>query len=192
MKNSKIKVFLTALPLILGLLVSFIFVMFVGVNELVEYVGVQNAYLLMFLAALLSGLSTFNSVPYYAVLLMLANAGVNPVILGITSAFGVMSGDSISYLIGRQGSSFIPHPLQPLFNGINHIAINRKHLFPLVCFLYGAFCPLSNDFITISAGAAKVTYLKVMIPLALGNLVFNIGLAFLAVYSYDWLSALVG
>ena len=48
---------------------SVIFIFFVGAESLVNYIGVQNAYVLMFLVAALGGLSTFNSVPYLAVLL---------------------------------------------------------------------------------------------------------------------------
>jgi hypothetical protein len=43
----------------------------------------------------------------------------------------------------------------------------------------------SNDVIVIPAGLVKYPFWKVMLPLALGNLVFNTWLALVAVGGYD-------
>jgi membrane protein YqaA with SNARE-associated domain len=192
MKSKKIKLFLTLLPIVVGLGISFLFIFFVGADVLVEYIGTENAYVLMFTVAAFSGLSTFNSVPYYSVLLVLANTGVSPVLLGTASALGVMTGDSFSYFIGRQGSSLIPSVLEPIFDKINNLAKYKPNIYTLVCFLYGSMCPLSNDFITISSGMARISYLRVMLPLALGNIVFNIAIAYTAIYAHNWLVVWVG
>ncbi len=178
---------LAVVPLLLGLIVSVVFIFFIGPDVLISYIGLQNAYLLMFVVSGLSGLSTFNSVPYLSVLLVLANAGVNPLLLGFVSALGVMTGDSFSFLIGKQGAQIIPQTLLPLFAWINGLAVKHPRSFLVVCFLYGSICPLSNDFITISSGMARIPYRKVMIPLALGNIVFNVAVAYLSVYAYDWM-----
>jgi hypothetical protein len=55
--------------------------------------------------------------------------------------------------------------------------------FLILCFVYGSISPLSNDLITIPGGMARISYLKVMIPLGLGNIVFNITLCYLIVYA---------
>ena len=54
----------------------------------------------MYVIALLGGMTTFNTVPYIPLLLLLASAGVNPLLLGLSSAFGVITGDAFSYFIG--------------------------------------------------------------------------------------------
>lgn len=177
-------------PLVLSILVSLYFFFVSSPNDLVNVIGVQNAYILMYVAAVVGGMTTFNTVPYYSVMLILASAGVNPVLLGATSALGVMTGDSFSYLIGRGGAVVVPASFQRIFDRINQFAVTRPRLFPLICFLYGSFSPLSNDFITISSGIAKITYWRVMLPLALGNIVFNIGLAYLSRYAYDVVQAI--
>ncbi len=186
------KKILALLSLIIGLIVSVVFIFFIGAESLVEYIGIQNAYLLMFLVAGLGGLSTFNSVPYLAVLLVLANTGVNPLWLGIASAAGVMCGDSFSYFLGRSGTAAIPQSFQYVFVGIKNFAQNHPRLFPGFCFLYGAICPLSNDFVTIASGMAHISYKKVMVPLAAGNVVFNVMVAYLAVYGSVWLNGVLG
>lgn len=189
---SLFKKIITLLPLFLGLVVSITFIFFVGVDTLVDYIGTQNAYLLMFLVAGLGGLSTFNSVPYLAVLLVLANTGVDPLLLGLVSALGVMCGDSFSYLLGRTGQSAIPDSLRYIFTAIKNFALNHPRLYPLFCFFYGALCPLSNDFVTIASGIARIPYVKVMVPLALGNVVFNIAVAYASIYAADAISLLLG
>jgi membrane protein YqaA with SNARE-associated domain len=137
-------------------------------------------------------LSTFNSVPYLAVLLVLANTGVNPFWLGLVSALGVMCGDSFSYLLGRSGGAVIPDSFQFVFTAIKNFAMDHPRLFPGFCFVYGAVCPLSNDFVTIASGIAHISYKKVMVPLALGNIVFNILFAYISVYAAGWVSGVLG
>ncbi|MES2749546.1 MAG: VTT domain-containing protein [Patescibacteria group bacterium] len=189
---STTKKILALTPLLVGLIVSIIFIFFIGVDALVDSIGVQNAYLLMFLVAALGGLSTFNSVPYLAVLMVLANTGVNPIMLGLASAVGVMCGDSFSYFLGRRGGTVIPDSFQYVFVHIKNFALQHPRLFPGFCFFYGAFCPLSNDFVTIASGIAQISYKKVMVPLALGNIVFNIGFAYFSVYASEWVSGVLG
>jgi len=189
---SKFKKIITALPLIIGIAVSIVFIFFIGPEALVDYIGVQNAYVLMFLVAAVGGLSTFNSVPYLAVLFVLANTGVNPLWLGLVSAVGVMCGDSFSYLLGRSGGAVIPESFQFVFENIKKFALHHPKLYPCFCFVYGALCPLSNDFVTIASGIANISYKKVMIPLALGNIVFNIAFAYVSFYAADWVGGLLG
>jgi membrane protein YqaA with SNARE-associated domain len=189
--SRSLQLFLPLGPLFIGLGVSIVFVFFIGTEVLIDYVGLQNAYILMFLVAALGGVSTFNSVPYLALLVVLATAGVNPILLGLASALGVMSGDSFSFLMGRQGSALLPISLQPFFTLVKKVAENRPRLFLCICFFYGALCPLSNDFITIAAGMARITYRHVMIPLALGNIVFNISVVYLSLYATHFMSSIL-
>lgn len=185
--------FLSIAPVIFILLLSIVLFFYVTPSRLVEVVGLENAYFLMFFTAFLGGLTTFNTVPYYSILLILAGAGLNPLYIGLSSAFGVMAGDSFSYYMGHQGASIIPTKLHYIFDSIRDFAVTRPKLFPLLCFVYGSVSPFSNDFITISAGMARIPFSRIMVPLALGNLVFNIGLSYLALHSYTLVSAfLVG
>ncbi len=184
-----IKKLLAFTPILIAIGISVFFFFYISPDELIAYIGLENAYVMMFAFAALAGAMTFNTVPYYSLLLVLANAGVDPFFLGLSSALGVMCGDSISYFIGKQGATVIPEKLRRLFMYVNTFAIAHPRTFPLICFAYGSLSPLSNDFITISAGMAKISYLRVMIPLALGNIVFNISLAYLSIYAYDIVQA---
>ena len=166
---------------------------FYGCPEyIVDKIGLQNAYGLMFIFALLGGLTTFNTVPYYSLLLVLATAGLNPFLLGLSSALGVMSGDTFSYILGQQGSTVLPARFLKYIEILKTFAEHNEKKFLLICFLYGSLSPLSNDFITISAGMARIKYWKMMLPLALGNIVFNVGLAYAFTYGGEWIVNLSG
>lgn len=183
------KIFFAILPFAVGIVVSLIFLFFISPDSIVDYIGVQNAYILMYIIAAASGMTTFNTVPYYPVMIVLATAGVNPIFLGLSSAVGVMTGDSFSYLVGHQGAGIIPKPLRWLFTKIYELAVAHPKIFPVVCFFYGCFSPLSNDFITIPSGMAKIPYGRVMLPLGAGNIIFNIMFVYLVIYAYDWVQA---
>jgi membrane protein YqaA with SNARE-associated domain len=173
------------LPLFIGLALSLIFLFWLSPDSLVTYIGLKNAYALMFVMAALGGMSTFNTVPYYSIIFVLASAGVEPLLLGLASALGVMAGDSFSYLIGRNGAASLSPMLQSLFSRLHRAAVRHPKSFPIVCFVYGSMSPLSNDFITIPAGIAKISYWRVMVPLGLGNIVFNVAFAYVCIYAYD-------
>jgi membrane protein DedA with SNARE-associated domain len=180
------------LPFVLTIVVSAIFYIFFTPAQLIDFIGVKNAYVLMMVTSLIGGLTTFNLVPYYSVLFILATSGVNPFYLGLASACGVMMGDSFSYYVGRQGGSMLSARLTKPFRFLNSLTETHPRAFPVLCFLYGSLSPLSNDFITIPAGVAHVPYMRVIGPLALGNIVFNVAFAYGAVYGYDVIRMFLG
>lgn len=154
-------------------------------DEILNFIGVDNAYLLMFLLAIVGGMSTFTGVPYHLVLITLGSSGLNPVLLGLATAAGVMIGDSTSYLIGKQSNQVLPEKLKKkLYKFANFLSQKPKLIAPFL-FLYGTFSPFSNDFIVISMGFISYPYKKIIVPLSMGNILYNIGLASLGYYAID-------
>lgn len=156
-------------------------------ETLISHIGVQNSYLIIFFLALIGGLTTFSGVPYHLVLISLASGGTNPFLLGLITSIGVMIGDSTSYFLGFEGRDIIPKKIQKFLEKIFKFGSRYPKFMPVFFFLYASLTPFSNDFIVISAGLAKYPFWKVMIPLALGNMIFNIGLAYLANDAYSLL-----
>ncbi|MBI2053149.1 MAG: hypothetical protein HYT41_00170 [Candidatus Sungbacteria bacterium] len=103
-----------------------------------------------------------------------------PALMQASAAAGVMLGDSTSYYAGMRGGMVAPPKIKGIFEQIYSFSEKHPILLPLFCFLYGALVPFSNDFITISAGIARYSFRRVMIPLGLGNIVFNVALAWFA------------
>lgn len=188
--NVKSKRFLKHLPIIIFIIFiigySF-FLLHSSPEKLITFIGIENAYLLILVLAFIGGLSTFSGVPYHLVLIALAAGGVNPLLLGLSASFGVMLGDSTSYFIGYHGSAIVPGGVQKFLQKVQSFFMKYPKLLPLFFFLYGSFVPFSNDFIVISMGLARYPFWRVMIPLGLGNVVFNVSLAFLAIHAYGFL-----
>ena len=159
-------------------------------DQIIAYVGVENAYLLIFVLALIGGLTTFSGVPYHLVLVTLAVGGLNPLLLGVVTACGVMLGDSTSYFIGYQGALLIPKRMHAMAERFFSVKERYPRLLPVLFFIYGSSVPFSNDIITIPMGFLRYPFWRVMLPLGLGNLVFNVTLAFLAIYAYGALATL--
>ncbi len=189
--KERVQAVLSIAPFFITIGVSITFYFFFSPADVIAFTGVENAYVLMFITAMIGGLTTFNMVPYYSVLFILASSGVQPALLGLASALGVMAGDSYSYFMGRQGGSIFPERLKRPFEFVRSSTSAHPWRFTLACFAYGSISPLSNDFLTIPAGIARIPYRQVVVPLALGNVVFNVAFAYLSIYAYSFIASLV-
>ncbi len=142
MKSSVLKRIFFASPFIFIFALSVFSYFFITPAQLVSFIGIENAYVLMFSLAALGGATTFNTVPYYSMLFVLATAGVNPFVLGLSSAAGVMCGDSLSYVLGRQGRSVFPETFRGVFERMYLLALHHRGIFPFIFFVYGSISPL--------------------------------------------------
>lgn len=169
-----------------------VFLYYSSPEALLEVVGVQNAYLLMFLLALFGGFSTFGVVPYHVILVTFAMGGLHPLLLGLSAAGGVMIGDATSYYIGYQGGTIVPRGIQRVLQQFCAFCSRYPRFMPLFFYFYGSCVPFSNDAIVISMGLARYPFWRVMVPLGLGNITFNISLAYGAPYIYDFVKSFTG
>lgn len=153
-------------------------------EKIIDVVGISNAYLLMFVLGVVGGLSTFVGIPYHLILMSLAAGGISPFILGGVTALGVILGDSTMYLIGRGVRPIIPKRLVATISHISSWLERHPRLITPGLFIYGACSPFSNDFIVATLSLSGYSYWRTIIPLALGNCVFNIGIAYLGREAY--------
>ncbi|MDD5589815.1 MAG: hypothetical protein PHQ47_01415 [Candidatus Portnoybacteria bacterium] len=178
--------YLIVLPIFLFIGLSLFFFIYSSPEKFIGFIGVSNAYALIFILATLGGMTTFSGIPYHLILITMATGGLNPLLLGLATSFGVMLGDSTSYYIGYQGRIIAPPRWHGFFEKIYNFGLKYPKLLPFFFFIYGSFMPFSNDFIVISMGLARYPFWRLMIPLGLGNLVFNIGLSYLSIYAYNF------
>jgi membrane protein YqaA with SNARE-associated domain len=187
LENKANKYLFALIPILLCVTFSVIFYFYIAPEDLINWLGVKNAYFLILLLAFISGLSTFSGTSYHLLLITMAAGGMNPLLLGIMSTFGVMSGDSTSYYLGHKSSTFLPERFQPFFQRVHGFVDKHPKMFPMICFVYGAVVPLSNDFLTITSGMMGYSFWRMIIPLGLGNLIYNMSLTFLAFRLYGLL-----
>ncbi len=156
----------------------------VPIQTIIDSVGTSSALLTMFVVAMVGGVTTFSGVPYELLLISLAYAGINPWLLGVVAATGILLGDSVSYVIGRQGGSLFSPRVHAFFMRISlFLETHPRLVFPGLV-LYGAFSPFSNDFIMLATGLSGYAYVRTIIPLWLGNIVYHTILAYLGMYAY--------
>jgi len=154
-------------------------------DTLIDAIGSNNAFLLMLALGTLGGLTTFTGIPYHLILMSLAAGGIDPIGLGFFTALGVMAGDSTMYFIGSKVKGSLPPRLLATVNQLSIYLQNHPRQITPMLIGYGAFSPFSNDFIVGSLSMTDYSYWRTIIPLAIGNIFFNIALAYLGVYAYD-------
>jgi len=66
-------------------------------NTIVDYIGVENSYLAVFLIAAIGGLSSITSSVFYAAVATFSAGGANPWLLGLIGGIGIAIGDSIVF-----------------------------------------------------------------------------------------------
>jgi membrane protein YqaA with SNARE-associated domain len=159
-------------------------------SDIVDWLGASNGYIATLILSFLGGVSMFITVPYHLVLMTFAAGGLNPLLLGLVATIGQCGGDTTSYFVGYGGAHVLPQGLHKLVGRILAWCEGRPYwqVF-LAVVVYGSISPLSNDFILIPLGMARYSYRRIMIPLEIGNLIFNCGAGLLGAYG---LSSVLG
>lgn len=142
-----------------------------GPETVVEFIGVENAYLATLLLAATGGLSSLTAGPFYATLATFAAGGVDPYLLGIIAGIGISIGDSLFFVLGRRGLT------QTRLNNNPFVARLRAWLerapqwtVPLTAFVYTSATPFPNDVLMVSLGLLR-QYYWLIIPFVLaGNI----------------------
>lgn len=162
---------LTILVIILSIVAWVALVYFLGAQQIVEFIGVENGYYIMFFIALFGGVSSFTGVSYAATIVTLAGGGLDPLFLALASAAGVSIGDTVYYVVSRHGQRMLKEGKSKQYiDRLSHWLHNKsKWTVAGTIYLYTAFTPLPNDVLTIAMGLTRQPYLLVITALVLGN-----------------------
>lgn len=183
-KISKILYIFLSLVLIL----FFISIIYLTPDKIVDFVGDENVFIILFVSAFIGGTSILIPFPHYLFTISFGAAGINPLLLGLSAASGTILGDSISYLMGKLGSKiFIKEKKREKFFTKILSYLNNKHpvVLPVALFVYASIAPLPDDLIMIPAGIINYPYRKLVIPIFLGKIIFNTVLALGGYYGWN-------
>lgn len=152
-----------------------------GADAIVEFVGLENGYLVMFLVSLFGGLSSFGGATYLATTVTLAAAGMNPVTIALVAALGTIIGDSFYFVASHYGSDYlIDHDIGTYVDRLTKwLQTKPRYVLWFFIYFYTAVTPFPNDVLTISLGVTRQPYFLVISALALGNFTFVLLLAVL-------------
>ena len=115
----------------------------------------------------------------------LAVGGLDPVALGVCTAVGVMLGDSTMFLIGKQVKDSLPPRVVATIDHFAEYLLKHPRFVTPALVAYGTVSPFSNDFVVASLSMGGYGYWRTILPLTVGNIFYNIALAYLGLYAYD-------
>jgi len=186
-RSQSISAVMGLLALVIGASIVFVFV---DVELLIQTVGVDNSYLILFLVALIGGASVVTTSSYLALLYLMVNSGLSPLILGSLAGLAIFIGDLVFYLLGKKAGealNAVENPTAAKFQDwISKRSIRSVQLFTYV---YAGLTPLPNDILTIGLGASKVTLKQIFWPLLIGSIQLQIITAYL--FSLGFLGGLI-
>jgi membrane protein YqaA with SNARE-associated domain len=176
---------LTSVLFVLIILVWGVVLFYASPSEIIAYLGVNNGYLLTFIGGLLGGISILFPFPNYLFVLTFAAGGLNPLLLGVFAAMGLVLGECTSYLFGYVSHSIVysgtKHPRIHAF--VEWLERRNERGIALLLFVVGML-PLPNDLVLVPLGFGRYPFWKVMVPLFVGNLCYYLILAFIGFYGF--------
>ncbi len=181
-KRYKFLAFISLLILFIATIVLFTFF---NPENLVESIGIGNAYLIIFFVGVIAGLSFLVSHNFMALYVGFIAGGLSPFGLGIVGAIGITIGDFLAYVLGYLGRSSIEDPKKKKFMERLSSWINRqnKYIRFLFIYLYSGFFIFPKDVLCGALGILEYPPKKIFIPLFLGNVTYHVGLGIILAYS---------
>jgi len=180
-KNYKKIIVFLLLAIFLIALITLLF--FLSPEEIVNKLGVGNAYLLLFIVSFFGGLPSGGLLSFVSFLITLVIAGLNPIYLGLVSGTSLAIGDMFVFYLGSKGRELVKNKWDKRINKIAKIFEKRKwlkKLTPVIAYLYISFMPFPNDFLLLFLAAIEYPAKKMNGVIILGDLTFALMVAILA------------
>ncbi|MFA6459097.1 MAG: hypothetical protein WCV79_01705 [Candidatus Paceibacterota bacterium] len=143
-------------------------------NSVVQDITERFGYMGVFILGFVSGFNVWVPVPAMSFLSIFTEAGLNVVVVVAVVSFGMTCGDTVGYLVGKLGRKAAGDlPIPSWIRRIEEIVNHYKYGLPTFLFLYAGFVPLPNELIVVPAAATGREWYVILVPLFLGNVVFN-------------------
>jgi len=142
-------------------------------DKIVEVIGVQTGYFIMFLTAFI-GVSGFASAPFYATLVTMVSTGeFNLIVLSLVVAPARAFGDSLFFILGYQGHFVAKEKLGKVLNFFS-LWLSKKPgwVIFLFAYFYTSLTPLPQDILMVILGLGKASFKKILPAVLLGNATF--------------------
>ena len=179
-KNNKKIIGFSVLVIFLISLITLLF--FISPEEIVNKLGVRNAYLLTFFVSFFGGFSSGGSITFITLLITFVLGGMNPIYLGLVAGTSLAIGDMIMFFAGSKGRELIKGKWDKKINKVAKVFEKRKwlkKLTPIIAYLYIGFTPLPNDVLLLFLAAIKYPAKKMNAIIILGDLTFALMLTIL-------------
>lgn len=148
---------------------------FIGPEEIVNKIGVQNGYILAFAVSFFGGFSAGGAITFYGLLITLVAGGLNPIYLGLVAGTSLAIGDMIMFYVGSKGRELIRGKWNKKIDKVAGVFKKRKWLekmIPIIAYFYIAFTPFPNDVLILFLAAIEYPAKKMNGIIILGDLTF--------------------
>lgn len=143
-------------------IVNILFLVF-NPREIVEYIKVENSYLIVFIVAAIGGLSTLTGAALFVTIATFAAGGAEPLLLGLFGGIGIFISDSIFFHIAFYGRKAIPLSWENRIEKIkNWIEKHSERKVLTAAYLYMGFTPFPNDILMIALVIGGYSYKKII------------------------------
>ena len=144
---------------------------FITPEEIVDYVGVKNTYLVSFLLAVFGGLSAVTGLSFFASVITFSGGGANTLLLAVFGGLGIFISDSIFFFVARYGVEILKKKARP----ISLWLVSRMEKFSLTAILIGVyiyvgFTPLPNDLLMVALAFVGMPFKRLAPVLMAGSI----------------------
>ena len=149
--------------------------------EVVQFIGVENGYILTFIIAFIGALTSITPVSIYPMLITMALGDLSPIPLIISAAAGLTLGDSLFYILGMEVRPLVKSKTKKKFNNVLKWVKNKPAwLVPVIIYFYIGFTPFPNNLLSGALAVTGYPFRKYIIPLFLGDLTLPVIIILLA------------
>ncbi len=161
--------FIAIILIIIGWVVLF---QYFSPTDIVNKIGIQNAYVVTFLLAVFCGFSSITGSTFYIAVAALAVGGAHPLVLGLVGGVGLCISDFAFYYVVCKGTHVIDKHWVKFSDFIKRL-INRTPDWFMYCFvfLYSGFFPVPNDVLLVTLAVGKTRFQKIAPYLFAGDVV---------------------
>lgn len=156
-------------------LLTVLFFSVVTPEAVIEHIGIQGGYMVLFILALL-GVSSVVSASFYTTLVVLAASGeFNPFLMGLVAAPGRAVGDSLFFFLGLHSRDISSRFWLKITQTLSAWVDRFPRWMPMaLTYGYTGFTPFPQDFLMVAMGLSGVRFRLVLPFLVLGNATFVI------------------
>lgn len=167
----KLKKHKTIISIAILLLAWGAFFLLVDPVELVEKIGVENTYIIVFLMAVFGGLSTITGSSFFVTVATFASSGADPLLLGLSGGLGIFISDIVFFFLAKYGVKAFEEKSRKVSSLITRVMDKLTPAGVLAgTYLYLGFTPLPNDLLMIALALSGMSFKRLMPVLFLGSI----------------------
>lgn len=148
-------------------------------NTAVQSFVSSYGYLAIFLASIISGFNLVVPIPAVSFLPLFLESGLNLWVILFTMTIGITLADIVAFLVGKSGRQIATiKKHSKLFIKIDALRARYRSAPLFALFVFASIAPLPNEILVLPMGFMGYRLREIILPVLLGNGVFNTVTAF--------------